>query len=202
MAKRRCIKRSFDIVACLCVSPVVVPAVLLTAMVIACTSGTNPFFIQKRKGRNNKEFLIYKIKTMADDQSNSLSDKERLLWFGYILRASRLDELPQIFNILKGDMSLVGPRPLSLGKRRLAFNKVRGAVQPGLTGPAQVNLTRGASDSEILEQDLAYIRFMTTGTAWEILLHDLTVLCQTPLAIYKQRHTSVVSDVKPGSRKI
>ena len=131
-------KRIFDIAVILIFVPVWVPIVLLTAIAVRFMLGSPVFFRQERAGKNGKPFTIVKFRTMKDGEG---TDAERLTRFGRFLRASSLDELPELLLVLRGSMSLVGPRPLPVRylPRYTAEQMRRHEVLPGITGWAQVN---------------------------------------------------------------
>lgn len=136
----------------------------------------NPFFIQKRPGLGEKVFKILKFKSMnnkKDDQGNLLSDSERLTKWGSFLRKSSLDEIPQLFNVLKGDMSLVGPRPLMV--KYLPYytksEKIRHTVRPGITGLAQINGRNNLSWDDKLKYDQEYVKNLSFKKDFEILIN-------------------------------
>lgn len=138
------------------------PVILLTAVVLYFLNGSNPFFIQERPGKDEKIFKLYKFKTMSDkkdENGNLLPDKERLTPLGKFIRSISIDELPQLWNVLKGDMSLIGPRPL-LVKYLSLYNehqRRRHEVRPGLTGWAQVNGRNELSWEDRLDLDVYYV---------------------------------------------
>lgn len=141
---------------------VISPAFLLITVALCANNKGNPFFLQKRPGKNGKIFHIIKFKTMRDakcPQGNLLSDYERLTLLGKVLRKTSLDEIPQLINVLKGDMSLVGPRPLLPEYLELYSEEQsrRHLVKPGITGWAQVNGRNALSWSEKFEYDVEYV---------------------------------------------
>ena len=123
---------------------VLLPVFLIIIILLAITNRGNPFFFQRRPGKNEEIFFIVKFKTMTnkkDFEGNLLADEKRVTKLGKIIRQSSLDEIPQLINVIKGDMSLVGPRPL-LPEYLPLYNKEqrnRHLVKPGITGWAQVN---------------------------------------------------------------
>lgn len=138
------------------------PVFLMTALALAFSNGGNPFFIQTRPGKNGRLFNIIKFKTMKDtkdETGNLLPDYRRLTVFGKVVRKSSLDEIPQLINVLKGDMSLVGPRPLLPQYLALysAEQQRRHEVKPGITGWAQVNGRNALSWEEKFAYDIEYI---------------------------------------------
>ncbi|SKB86342.1 Sugar transferase involved in LPS biosynthesis (colanic, teichoic acid) [Lachnospiraceae bacterium] len=163
MIYRRYIKRFLDIVlsltAIICLSPVL----LITALLVRCKLGSPVIFRQQRPGLNGKIFGLCKFRSMTDERDadgNLLPDEVRLTSFGKKLRATSLDELPELFNILKGEMSIVGPRPLLVQYLPL-YNeeqKHRHDVLPGLTGLAQVNGRNAITWEKKFEYDVEYVR--------------------------------------------
>ena len=162
------IKRLLDILlsgmALICLSPVL----LVTAMLVRIKLGSPVIFCQERPGRNEKIFKLYKFRSMTgekDEQGNLLPDEVRLTRFGKLLRSTSLDELPELWNILKGDMSIVGPRPL-LVKYLPLYNeeqKRRHDVRPGLTGWAQANGRNALSWEEKFRLDVHYVENISFG---------------------------------------
>ena len=141
---RKYFKRPMDIILSLIALIVLSPILLIVALLVRIKLGSPVIFKQQRPGLNEKIFTMYKFRTMTDERDENgelLSDSIRLTKFGRLLRASSLDELPELFNILKGDMSIVGPRPQLV--RDMVFmtkeQRQRHSVLPGLTGWAQVN---------------------------------------------------------------
>lgn len=155
------IKRMLDLLVSLSLIIVLAPVILLVALLLKCVLGA-VLFRQERPGLNERIFTLYKFKTMSDERDengNLLPDEFRLKPFGKAIRSLSLDELPQLFNVLKGDMSLIGPRPL-LVKYLPLYNetqKHRHDVRPGITGWAQVNGRNDISWEKKFELDLFYV---------------------------------------------
>ena len=156
------IKRVFDFIAALINLLIVSPLLLTLIIILAISNNGKPFFYQLRTGKNGKLFTIIKLKTMndkTDNEGNLLPVKERITKIGDFCRKYSLDELPQLLNILKGDMSLVGPRPL-LPKYLPLYDERqnrRHEVIPGITGWAQVNGRNAISWEQKFEFDVYYV---------------------------------------------
>ena len=156
-------KRFFDIFISFFAIIIFSPLILLVALLVRIKLGKGVIFSQYRPGKNNKIFKLYKFRTMTNaknEKGELLPDKDRKSKFGNMLRKTSLDELPQLFNILKGDMSIIGPRP-KLVKDMVYYSdeqNVRSLVRPGLTGLAQVNGRNNATWEEIFEYDKQYVQ--------------------------------------------
>lgn len=160
------VKRPMDftlsLIAIICLSPILG----ITALLVRIKLGSPVLFKQPRPGKNEKIFNMYKFRSMTDtrdEQGNLLPDEVRLTKFGKALRKTSLDELPELFCILKGDMSIVGPRPL-LVEYLPRYNEVqrrRHEVKPGLSGPAQVNGRNAISWEEKFDWDVTYVDNIT-----------------------------------------
>ena len=155
-------KRLFDFLVTLLVLFFLLPVILLVAILIGFKLGSPILFTQKRPGLNGKTFKMMKFRTMLDDkdkQGNLLPDDERMTKFGALLRSTSLDELPGLFNVLKGDMSLVGPRPLLVQYLTLYSKEQarRHNVRPGITGWAQVNGRNAISWEQKFKFDVWYV---------------------------------------------
>ena len=175
---RKYFKRVFDFVCSLLALIVLSPVLLITAILVRIKLGTPVIFKQKRPGLNEKIFTLYKFRTMTDqkdEQGNLLPDEVRLTKFGKMLRSTSLDELPELWNILKGDMSVVGPRPLLV--RYLPYytdkEKHRHDVRPGLTGLAQVNGRNEVSWEKKFQLDVEYTQHITFWSDIRIILQTV-----------------------------
>ena len=172
------IKRILDFLLSLCALLVLSPVLLILTVLGAWKMKGNPFFTQLRPGKNEKIFRLIKFRTMTcekDKDGNLLPDEQRLTKYGEILRSTSLDELPELINILKGDMSIVGPRPL-LVKYLPLYNEEqrhRHDVRPGLTGWAQVNGRNAISWEERFRLDVEYVRNITFVMDVKIILRTV-----------------------------
>lgn len=180
----RYLKRLFDVVASVCALIILAPILLYITYLIKNRLGAPVIFTQVRPGKNCKLFKMYKFRSMTnevDEKGNLLPDEIRLTAFGKKLRATSLDELPELFNILKGDMSIVGPRP-QLVRDMVFFNKEemkRQSVYPGLTGLAQVNGRNNISWEEKFKFDLQYIQNIS-------FLEDMKIIFRTVFKVTAQ----------------
>ncbi len=180
----KCLKRVFDfvlsLIAIICLSPVM----LITAILVRIKLGSPVIFRQERPGKDEKIFAMYKFRTMTDEKDavgNLLPDEIRLTKFGKILRSTSLDELPELFNIMKGDMSIIGPRPLLVEylPRYNEEQRHRHDVRPGLSGLAQVNGRNAISWEEKFQYDVEYVRNIT-------FLGDCRIVFQTIKNVIKR----------------
>jgi len=159
-------KRVFDFFAAFLVLMLTSPLFLITVVILFLQNAGKPFFFQERPGMNQKPFFIIKFKTMNDKKDafgNLLTDNERITFFGKWIRKLSIDELPQLINVLKGDMSLIGPRPL-LFKYIPLYSQTqnrRHEVRPGITGWAQVNGRNSISWTRKFELDVDYVNRMS-----------------------------------------
>lgn len=163
---KRCIKRCLDFLLSLCGIIVLSPVLLVVAVLVRVKLGSPVLFRQERPGRHEKIFTLYKFRTMTDERDedgNLLPDDRRLTGFGKMLRSTSLDELPELFNILKGDMSVIGPRPLLVRylPRYNDFQRQRHNVRPGLTGLAQINGRNAITWEEKFAYDVEYVNHLT-----------------------------------------
>jgi lipopolysaccharide/colanic/teichoic acid biosynthesis glycosyltransferase len=171
---RRYFKRPMDFILSLIAIIILSPILAVVALLVRTKLGSPTIFKQKRPGLNEKIFTLYKFRTMTDkrdDNGELLPDSVRLTRFGKFLRSTSLDELPELFNILVGDMSIVGPRPQLV--RDMVFmteeQRQRHSVLPGLTGWAQVNGRNGVIWEKKLALDLKYIEDITFIGDWKII---------------------------------
>lgn len=181
------IKRVLDIIISLCGIIILSPIYLILWILVRVKLGSPALFTQKRPGRNEKVFKLYKFRTMTDardEKGELLPDEVRLTRFGRILRSTSLDELPELFNIIKGDMSLIGPRPLLV--RYLPYyteaERHRHDVRPGLTGLAQVNGRNALGWEDRFAYDLQYVENCS-------FLLDIKVLAMTAGKVLKRSGT-------------
>lgn len=187
------IKRSFDIIFSLTVLIMLSPIFLIIAILVKIKLGGHIFFVQERIGMYNRPFKMYKFRTMRntkDSSGNLLSDDERLTKFGKILRSTSLDELPEFFNILRGEMSLIGPRPLLPEYLPLYSGEQikRHNVLPGLTGWAQINGRNSISWTEKFKLDVWYVE------NWSLKL-DLKIFFLTIVKVIKREDINQESTV-------
>lgn len=193
----RFVKRPLDCFLSMGALIVMSPVLLVTAILVRTKLGSPVLFTQERPGRDEKIFKLYKFRTMTDEKDENgelLPDDIRLTKFGRALRSSSLDELPELLNIIKGDMAVIGPRPLLT--EYLPYYKEnehhRHDIRPGLTGWAQVN-GRNAIHSweERFRYDLEYVEHVTFGM-------DLKVLLTTVKKVIKRSDIQVGSEIKVG----
>ena len=157
------IKRFLDFTLSLIALILLSPILIVFTVVGTIKMKGNPFFYQPRPGKNEKIFKLIKFRTMTnkkDKQGNLLPDEQRLTSYGRFLRSTSIDELPELINILKGDMSIIGPRPLLVKYLPLynEYQKHRHDVRPGLTGYAQVNGRNTLSWEEKFDMDIKYVQ--------------------------------------------
>lgn len=176
------VKRPQDFLCALVALIVFSPVMLVVALLVKLKLGSPVFFTQDRPGLDGKIFKLYKFRTMTDErdqEGNLLPDAERLTDFGKMLRRTSLDELPELFNILKGEMSTVGPRPLLVRylQRYDAHQARRHEVRPGFTGYAQVHGRNAISWEEKFNYDVEYVDHITFLGDWKIIFQTVkTVL--------------------------
>lgn len=187
------IKRFLDfwisLVALVCISPILI---LVTIWLHYANKGAGAFFLQKRPGKGAKIFKVIKFKTMTDEldtDGNLLPDAQRLTKVGKFVRSTSIDELPQLINVMKGDMALIGPRPLlpEYLPRYSPEHSHRHDIRPGITGWAQVNGRTNISWKEKLDYDIWYVNHLSLGL-------DLKIIFMTIRNVIK-RENVVLSDV-------
>ncbi|MEI2341781.1 sugar transferase, partial [Priestia megaterium] len=176
-------KRIIDFLLPLIALILLSPIIALTAILVRCKLGSPIIFKQKRPGKDEQIFTMYKFRSMTDQRDENgelLPDEVRLTRFGKLLRATSLDELPGLFNILKGDMSLVGPRPLAT--IYLPYyndrERLRHTVRPGLTGLAQINGRNTAGWEDRFNFDIEYVENITFR-------RDIKIIFQTFIKVIK-----------------
>ncbi|MGG0461907.1 sugar transferase [Priestia aryabhattai] len=188
-------KRVMDLVTSLTLLTLFSPVILFTAILVRLKMGAPVLFKQQRPGRDGKPFYLYKFRTMAnleDKQGNLLSDQVRLTGTGKFLRKYSLDELPQLINVVKGDMSLVGPRPLLMEYLSLYTEEqmLRHNVRPGITGWAQVNGRNAIAWEEKFKLDTWYVRNQSMFLDFKILLFTVLKVVKKE-GITQQDHVTI-----------
>ena len=188
----RFFKRPLDCFLALCALIVLSPVLIITAILVRSRLGSPVLFTQDRPGKDEKVFKLYKFRTMTDERDSDgklLPDAERLTKFGAALRSTSLDELPELINIVKGDMSIIGPRPLLV--QYLPFytevEKHRHDVRPGLSGLAQVNGRNLVKWDQRLAYDVQYVNSIT-------FLGDAKIVLQTIGKVIKHSDIAVDTD--------
>ena len=198
---RKYIKRPLDFFLSFCAIVVLSPLLLLLTVLGAVKMKGNPFFTQLRPGKNEKIFRLIKFRTMTcekDSSGNFLPDEKRLTKYGKILRSTSLDELPELFNILKGNMAIVGPRPLLVEYLPLynESQRRRHEVRPGLTGYAQINGRNAITWEEKFKLDVEYVDNITF---WG----DIKIIFDTVKAVFLRKginsETSATMEVFKGT---
>ena len=183
------IKRTLDLILSLMALIVLMPLMIIIGILVRINLGSPIIFKQKRPGKNEKIFTLYKFRTMTDKRDidgNLLPDEYRLTKFGKFLRSTSLDELPELINIIKGEMAIVGPRPLLV--EYLPYyteeEKHRHDVRPGLTGLAQVNGRNLLEWDERFKKDLEYINSISVK-------NDLFIIFRTIINVIKRKDIAV-----------
>ena len=178
------IKRMLDFILSLIALIVLSPLMIIIGILVRIKLGRPVIFKQKRPGKNEKIFTLYKFKTMTDEkdeQGNLLADEKRLTKFGKFLRSTSLDELPELWNILKGEMAIVGPRPLLVEYLPL-YNeeqKHRHDIKPGLTGLAQISGRNAIQWEEKFKEDIEYVNNIT-------FIQDTKIILKTFIKVFKK----------------
>ena len=181
---RRFFKRPMDFFLSLTALIILSPVLVIIGLLVRIKLGSPVIFKQERPGLNEKIFTMYKFRSMTDEKDENgklLPNKKRLTKFGKLLRATSLDELPELFNVLKGDMSLIGPRPL-LTEYLPLYNehqKHRHDVRPGISGLAQINGRNAITWEEKFDYDVEYVKNIS-------LKLDCTIIFQTFLKVIKR----------------
>lgn len=190
------IKRMLDLILSLMALIILMPLMIIITILVRIKLGSPVIFKQERPGKNEKIFTLYKFRTMTnkkDENGNLLPDSERLTKFGKILRSTSLDELPELFNILKGDMAIVGPRPLL--KEYLPLydeeQKHRHDVRPGLTGLAQISGRNSISWEEKFKDDIKYVNKVT-------FINDAKIVLKTAIKVFKREGIAQEGNVTMG----
>jgi lipopolysaccharide/colanic/teichoic acid biosynthesis glycosyltransferase len=187
------LKRILDLAVSFLAIVILSPFIILFSLIGAVLMRGNPFFIQKRPGKNEKIFKLIKFRTMTnrkDGNGNLLPDEQRLTGYGKFLRSTSIDEIPELFNILKGDMSIIGPRPLLVKYLPLYndYQKHRHDVRPGLTGYAQVHGRNTLSWKQKFDMDIKYVEHIT-------FIGDLKILAETVKKVIKREGISSETSV-------
>lgn len=194
----KCIKRILDFILSFISIIVLMPVMLIIATLVRIKLGKPVIFKQQRPGKNEKIFTLYKFRTMTDkkdEKGNLLADEKRLTKFGKALRSTSLDELPELWNILKGDMAIVGPRPLLVEYLPLYNEKQkhRHDVRPGLTGLAQISGRNTIGWEERFEEDIEYIQNVNFVTDCKIVFKTVSkVLKKEGITRYKYRNNGKI----------
>lgn len=183
------IKRLLDIVLSVCALVVLSPVFLVLIVLGAIKMKGNPFFTQERPGRDEKIFKLIKFRSMTcetDENGNPLPDEVRLTQYGKFLRSTSLDEIPELVNIVKGDMSIVGPRPLLV--KYLPYytdaERVRHSVRPGLTGYAQAHGRNAVTWEEKFAMDIWYVEHLSFATDINVIIDTVkTVLSREDVVL-------------------
>ena len=191
------IKRILDILISLTFIVLFSWLYLILVILVRIKLGSPILFCQKRPGYNEKIFTLYKFRTMTDkrdEKGNLLPDSERLTKFGSMLRSTSLDELPEMFNILKGDMSLIGPRPLLV--EYLPYytdeERLRHSVRPGLTGLAQVSGRNYLAWDKRLARDVEYVNHIS-------FIMDVKIIIKTIMVVLKKENIAIDTNIVEGN---
>ena len=184
---KKFIKRFLDLILSLMALIILMPLMLIIYILVRVKLGKPAIFKQERPGKDEKIFTLYKFRTMTDEKDengNLLPDEQRLTKFGKMLRSTSLDELPELVNIIKGDMSIVGPRPLLV--RDMVFmteiQRKRHSVRQGLTGLAQVNGRNNITWEEKIKYYLNYVENIS-------FINDFKIILKTVIKVFKREDT-------------
>lgn len=184
---KKFIKRFLDLILSLMALIILMPLMLIIYILVRVKLGKPAIFKQERPGKDEKIFTLYKFRTMTDEKDengNLLPDEQRLTKFGKMLRSTSLDELPELVNIIKGDMSIVGPRPLLV--RDMVFmteiQRKRHSVRQGLAGLAQVNGRNNITWEEKIKYDLNYVENIS-------FINDVKIILKTVIKVFKREDT-------------
>lgn len=181
---KKFIKRFLDLILSLMTLILLMPLMLIIYILVRVKLGKPAIFKQERPGKDEKIFTLYKFRTMTDEKDengNLLPDEQRLTKFGKMLRSTSLDELPELVNIIKGDMSIVGPRPLLVEYLPLYTEeqKKRHLVKPGLTGLAQISGRNAITWKQKFKEDIEYINNIT-------LWNDIKIIFKTIIKVFRR----------------
>lgn len=189
---KNCIKRVFDFILSLTALIILSPIFLILIIAGTIHMHGNPFFTQERPGKNEKIFRLIKFRSMSnrkDKNGNLLPDEKRITAYGEMIRKTSLDELPELLNILKGDMSIVGPRPLLV--KYLPYyteeERLRHTVRPGLTGLAQINGRNNLQWNPRLALDVEYVRNLS-------FINDVRIVIQTIGKVFKREDVASIGN--------
>lgn len=186
-------RRTFDLAVCLVAGVLLLPVIAATAVAVRLSMGSPVLFRQRRSGLDGAEFYIVKFRSMRAEAYPGEPDPDRTPRLGTLLRASSLDELPQLWNVLRGDMAVIGPRP-TLPEQVVHYSdrqRRRLSVRPGLTGWAQVNGRNSLSWPERIELDLWYL----DHRSWRL---DARILALTALRLLRPSGVTAPGGVNPG----
>lgn len=198
-------KRTVDLFLVITTTPITAPVGLLVGAIVRLRLGSPVVFVQERPGRDGVPFRLYKFRTMSDLRSADgelLADSKRLDAFGRLLRSSSLDELPELWNVLKGDMSIVGPRPLLMRYEPFyrGREKLRSKVRPGITGLAQINGRNTATWDRRLSMDAQYVETLSLRQDIEILFRTFFAVARSDGLVADPRSVMLNLDEERGSK--
>ena len=202
------IKRLLDFLFALMGLILIFPIFILISIILFIDYKSSPFFYQLRAGKNGKEFKIYKFKSMndaKDKEGNFLPDSNRITKIGGILRKTSLDEIPQLINVIKGEMSLIGPRPLYI--KYLPYyteeEKIRHTIRPGITGYAQVSGRNTLEWDSRLQKDIDYVKNLSFLLDIKIISKTINkVLFAKDIALEKDSGILDLDDHRMNQNKI